>query len=122
MISPFDPRVIEQQRLAWSRRTFLGKSAQALGALALGSLINPRLLAGAVSPSPAPAGPWMGILPSPQFLPRAKRIIHLYMAGGPSHIELFDPKPELNRINGQPFPASFTNGQQLAQLQGTKLL
>ncbi len=44
------------------------------------------------------------------------------MAGGPSHMDTFDYKPELNRIHGQPFPASFTNGQQLAQLQNTKLL
>jgi hypothetical protein len=49
-------------------------------------------------------------------------VIHLYMAGGPSHLETFDYKPELNRIHGQPFPESFTRGQQLAQLQNTKLL
>jgi hypothetical protein len=43
------------------------------------------------------------------------------MAGGPSHIESLDPKPELDRIDGQPFPESFTSGQQLAQLQGAEL-
>ena len=43
------------------------------------------------------------------------------MAGGPSHLESFDYKPELKRIDGQPFPASFTKGQQLAQLQNTEL-
>src|SRR5256885_10858614 len=52
---------------------------------------------------------------------RAKRIIHLCMAGGPSHLESFDWKPELKKINGQPFPESFTKGQQLAQLQNTEL-
>ena len=114
----FDPNLISRQQLAWSRRTFLGKSAQALGALALGSLINPRLLAGDPKQE---VGRWPGILSSPQFPPRAKRVIHLYMAGGPSQLETFDYKPELNRIHGQPFPASFTNGQQLAQLQNTKL-
>src|SRR6266481_2395975 len=58
----------------------------------------------------------------PLHLPmRAKRVIHLCMAGGPSHLETFDPKPELNRLNGQPFPDSFTKGQQLAQLQNTQL-
>src|ERR1700677_3822941 len=121
MNSPFDPNVIRQQQLAWSRRTFLGRSAQALGALALGSLLNPRLLAG----DPAAGqgdGRWTGILPFPHFPPRAKRVIHLYMAGGPSHMDVLDYKPELNRIHGQPFPASFTSGQQLAQLQNTKLL
>ncbi len=118
---PFDPNLIRRQQQAWSRRTFLGKSAQALGTLALGSLLNPRLLKG-MDAAPAPGGPWMGTLGSPQFAPRAKRIIHLYMAGGPSHVDLLDYKPELNRIHGQPFPASFTSGQQLAQLQNTKLL
>jgi hypothetical protein len=122
MSLPFDPNLIRRQQLAWSRRTFLGKSAQALGTLALGSLLNPRLLKGMDMPTVAPDGRWMGMMGSPQFPPRAKRVIHLYMAGGPSHMETFDYKPELNRIHGQPFPASFTNGQQLAQLQNTKLL
>jgi len=122
MNTPFDPEIIRTRQLEWSRRTFLGKSAQALGALALGSLVNPRLLSAQDPTVPGPGGRWMGCLPSPNFPPRAKRVIHLYMAGGPSHLETFDYKPELNRIHGQPFPASFTNGQQLAQLQNTKLL
>ncbi len=122
MNMPFDPDFLKKQQLAWSRRTFLGKSAQALGTLALGSLLNPRLLKGMDAAAQAPEGRWQGIMSSPQFPPRAKRVIHLYMAGGPSHMDTFDYKPELNRIHGQPFPASFTNGQQLAQLQNTKLL
>ena len=121
-MNPFDPNLLLDRQAEWSRRTFLGKSAQALGALALGSLLNPRLLAAGGAAPAAGAGRWTGILPSPHFPPRAKRVIHLYMAGGPSHLDLFDPKPELNRIHGQPFPTSFTSGQQLAQLQGTKLL
>ena len=105
---------LRQRQVAWSRRTFLGQSAQAIGTLALGSLLNPRLLASA---GPSVGGKWRGILPSPHFLPRAKRIIQLSMAGGPSHLETFDPKPRLNALHGQPFPDSFTKGQQLAQLQ-----
>ncbi|MEQ8838313.1 MAG: DUF1501 domain-containing protein [Lacipirellulaceae bacterium] len=58
----------------------------------------------------------------PHFAPKAKRLVHLCMAGGPSHIDSFDPKPELSKINGKPFPESFTKGQQLAQLQGAKLI
>jgi hypothetical protein len=122
MNHPFDPDVIRRHQLEWSRRTFLGKSAQALGAMALSTLLNPRLLAADAAGAPPGDGRWMGILPSPNFPPRAKRVIHLYMAGGPSQFETFDPKPELNRIHGQPFPASFTDGQQLAQLQNTKLV
>jgi hypothetical protein len=52
---------------------------------------------------------------------RAKRIIHLCMAGGPSHLETFDNKPLLRKMHGQPMPASLTSGQQLAQLQGAQL-
>ncbi|HEY5313203.1 MAG TPA: DUF1501 domain-containing protein, partial [Pirellulales bacterium] len=57
----------------------------------------------------------------PHFPVRAKRIIHLCMAGGPSHLETLDWKPELKRLDGQPFPESFTKGQQLAQLQNAVL-
>ncbi|MGH7945140.1 MAG: DUF1501 domain-containing protein [Opitutaceae bacterium] len=116
-MTPSDLQHLREHQVAWSRRTFLGKSAQALGALALGSLLNPRLL-GASEVN----GRWRGVLRAPHFMPRAKRIIHLCMAGGPSHVDLFDPKPILNRLDGQPFPESFTRGQQLAQLQNAVLL
>ena len=52
--------------------------------------------------------------------PRAKRVICLYMAGGPSHLETFDYKPKLAEMHGQPMPESFTKGQPIAQLQGAK--
>jgi hypothetical protein len=58
-------------------------------------------------------------LPLPQ---KVKRVIWLTMAGGPSHLELFDPKPKLAQLHGQPMPESYTSGQQLAQLQGQKLM
>src|SRR5262244_1465926 len=101
-----------------ARRTFLSRSAYGLGGLALGCLLNPKLLAGE---SARPSGGWKGIVNSPHFPVRAKRVIHLCMAGGPSHLESFDYKPELKKINDQPFPESFTKGQQLAQLQNTQL-
>jgi hypothetical protein len=52
---------------------------------------------------------------------KAKRLIYLYQAGGPSHLETFDYKPALAKLNGQAMPESFTKGQQLAQLQGKAL-
>jgi hypothetical protein len=55
------------------------------------------------------------------FPPKARRLIYLYMAGGPSHLETFDYKPKLAQMSGQPMPDSFTRGQQIAQLQGQKL-
>ncbi|HCS51381.1 MAG TPA: sulfatase, partial [Planctomycetaceae bacterium] len=51
-----------------------------------------------------------------------KRVIFLCMAGGPSHLETFDYKPELERLSGQPMPASITAGQPIAQLQGQELI
>lgn len=116
-MNPFsDPNFIQRQKLAWSRRSFLAKSGQALGSLALGSLLNPKGLANSSTPEK-----WQGVLGSPHSIPKAKRVIHLCMAGGPSQFETFDYKPALNQLDGQPFPESFTKGQELAQLQGAEL-
>jgi hypothetical protein len=94
-----------------NRRAFLGRTSQGLGAVALASLMNEA--------KAAPSRGVLGALPLPQ---KAKRVIWLTMAGGPSHLETFDPKPKLAEMHGQPMPESFTKGQQLAQLQGQKLM
>jgi hypothetical protein len=95
-----------------TRRAFLGRTTQGLGSVALASLLQPQLLNAA---SRGVLGP----LPLPQ---KAKRVIWLTMAGGPSQLELFDHKPKLAEMDGKPMPESFTKGQQLAQLQGQKLV
>jgi hypothetical protein len=56
------------------------------------------------------------------FPAKARRVIWLSMAGGPSHLETFDPKPKLVERHGKPMPESFTRGKQIAQLQGQKLV
>jgi hypothetical protein len=53
--------------------------------------------------------------------PKVRRVIFLYMSGGPSQFETFDNKPELARLDGEPMPESVTDGQPIAQLQGQKL-
>ena len=116
MNTPFNPQQFE---LNVNRRTFLARSAYGLGGIAMACLLNPKLIGSAQAATSE--GHWKGIVNPPHFPVRAKRIIHLCMAGGPSHLESFDFKPELKRINGQPFPESFTKGQQLAQLQNTEL-
>ena len=63
-----------------------------------------------------------GVLRSLPYVPKAKRVIWLTMAGGPSQLELFDYKPKLASMDGKPMPESFTRGQQLAQLQGQALV
>ena len=88
-----------------NRRAFLGGAGLSLGSAALNMLMannstKPRYL-----------------LPKA----RAKRVIFLCMAGGPSHLETFDYKPKLDQLHGQPMPESFTKGQPIAQLQGKEL-
>jgi hypothetical protein len=95
-----------------TRRQFLSRSAAGIGSLALGSLLSPQAFA---------EDQQAAIRNALHFAPKAKRVIYLYMAGGPSHLESFDFKPELARLNGQPMPKSVTDGEELAQLQGADL-
>ena len=92
-----------------TRRQFFGRTATGIGALALTSLLNSRLLAG---DEPLVAGT-AGALPEFSFAPKAKRIIYLFMSGGPSHIDLFDYKPELRKHHGEELPPSVRNGQRI---------
>lgn len=94
------------------RRTLLSRTAHGLGSVALASLLHPATARAETARGAAHP------LPLPQ---RAKRVIWLTMAGGPSHLDLYDPKPALTEMNGQPMPESLTRGQQLAQLQGAEL-
>ena len=105
----------EKAKLVSNRRTFL-KNATGLGGVALATLLNPKLIGaqekdalgkGIVQPFHVPA--------------KAKRVIWLYQAGGPSHLETFDYRPVLKERHGQPMPESITKGQPIAQLQGSKL-
>jgi hypothetical protein len=101
-----------------TRRAFLGHTSRGLGALALGSLIAPGLHA---APSGSAPDKWKGVISPAHFPAKAKRVIWLTMAGGPSHLETFDPKPKLREMHDQPMPESVTQGKQIAQLQGQKL-
>jgi hypothetical protein len=110
---------MKNQLLEIQRRTFLGGAGYGLGRMALASLAPALGAATAHAAAPPPA--WNGVLTKPHFPIRARRIIHLCMAGGPSQFDSFDYKPMLKKLHGQPFPESFTKGQQLAQLQGQVL-
>jgi hypothetical protein len=96
-----------------NRRDFFGRFALGMGGMALFSLLNRDAL-GAV---PA-VNPFKGILDRPHFAPKAKRIIYLFMSGGPSQHDLFDYKPLLNKLNGQDLPASVRMGQRLTGMSG----
>jgi hypothetical protein len=88
-----------------ARRAFLRGGLSGLGLFGLSSLLRGQ---GVVNPLHHAA--------------KAKRVIFLYQAGGPSHLETFDYKPQLGALNGKGMPESFTKGQQIAQLQGKPLI
>lgn len=95
-----------------TRRAFIAGNA-AVGVAALADLLHQDGLAA------APAVP--GVLGHLHHEPKARRVIWLTMAGGPSHLETFDYKPKLAEMHGQPMPESLTKGQPIAQLQGQQL-
>ncbi|MBI4657877.1 MAG: DUF1501 domain-containing protein [Verrucomicrobia bacterium] len=104
-----------QELLQITRRHFFRDCRIGLGAMALGSLLwNDRRLALAATPNSA-TDP---LAPRPTHLPpRAKSVIFLFMAGGPSQLELFDPKPKLQELAGQVIPESFVANQRFAFLK-----
>jgi hypothetical protein len=112
-----DPEYIKHQQLMQTRREFLGKSTRGIGTMALASIMN----SGEANAAAYVGDQWKGITNPTHFAPKAKRIIYLYMAGGPSHLETFDHKPELARLDGTTMPESLTKGQSIAQLQGQEL-
>ncbi len=97
---------LRENQLLLTRRHFFGKTAAGIGAAALGSLLNRTQAAGNVS---APVYP----LAETHFRPKAKRIIYLFMAGGPSQLDLYDYKPPLDKLHGTELPASIRMGQRL---------
>jgi hypothetical protein len=95
-----------------TRRRFLGRCATGMGAMALASLL--REGAGAAE-APGP-GVGSGRPAGPHFAPKAKNLIYLFQSGGPSHLDLFDYKPELNRRDGQKVPEALVKNVRLAQI------
>jgi hypothetical protein len=98
-MNPFDS--FHEQML---RRTFLKRSAGGIGIMALASLLGRDLAA-----AEAVAGG--GLIGLPHYPPKAKRVIFMHMAGAPSHIDLFEHKPQLEKLRGTNLPPSVRNGQ-----------
>ncbi len=99
---------------AMNRRDFFGRFALGIGGMALSGLMNRDLRAA------AKVSPFKGILDQPHFAPKAKRIIYLFMSGGPSQHDLFDYKPLLKKLNGQDLPASVRMGQRLTGMSANQ--
>src|SRR6516164_1975564 len=94
------------------RRHFFQKTGLGIGALALSSLLRD-----AMADSVNPLAP-----KAPLFAPKAKRVIYLHMIGAPSQLDMFDPKPELTRYDGQPYPDRLLEGKQFAFIGGEMTL
>ena len=82
-----------------TRRHFFHDCGVGLGSLALASMLRGEQATNPFAPK------------KPHFEPKAKAVIFLFMAGGPSQFELFDPKPELQKLTGEPIPESFVKGK-----------
>ena len=116
----------ESLRREVSRRSFLTRTTTGMGAMALAALLDPNVLKAAETAASTGAAArantrWPGVVTPLHRPAKAKRVIHLCMAGGPSHLETLDFKPELAKQDGQAMPESITQGQPIAQLQGQKL-
>ncbi|MFL5338574.1 MAG: DUF1501 domain-containing protein [Gemmataceae bacterium] len=99
--------------LARTRRQFFRDCGVGLGSVALASLLNEQLF----------AAPKDELAPRPPHFPaKVKNVIYLHMAGSPSGLDLFDHKPKLNELNGQPCPESYVRGQQFAFIKGVPKL
>ena len=96
---PADPAHPPPADLLLSRRQFFGRTSAGIGGAALASLLNPSLLSAAGG--------------STHFAPRAKRVIYLFMHGGPSQLDLFDHKPALAARRGEELPDSVRGTQRL---------
>jgi hypothetical protein len=98
-----------------NRRTFLSGGFAGLGAVALNAAFGNEVFG-------RQNDRWRGVVNPLHHPAKAKRVIFLYQAGGPSHLETLDYKPKLAEMHGKPMPESFTKGQQIAQLQNQKLI
>ncbi len=101
---------LRERELLMTRRHFFGRTATGIGVAALASLLKPSLLGS------SEAAALKAALQKPHFPPRAKRVIYLFMAGGPSQIDLFDYKPKLANWHKSELPESVRMGQRITTM------
>lgn len=107
--------ILDQYKLQLTRRQLLANSSRPLGAAALASLtgVLGGGVGGTVQAAPDTTNGRGGLPGLPHFAPKAKRVIYLFMCGGPSHIDMFDHHPEVRKLHGQELPDSIRNGQRI---------
>src|SRR4051812_46579181 len=100
---------LDEYRRLMTRRHFFSRSRLSIGTAALAALLKEDGWA-----APPDESSTAGGLPGlPHFAPKAKRVIYLFQSGGPSQLELFDHKPQLEKFRGQDLPDSVRQGQRL---------
>ncbi len=109
------PTEFDQLRATMSRRYFFGKTATGMGAAALASCLNPNLFGAEIAKSQAMDGGG-GVISQLHRVPRAKRVIWLFMADGPSQLDLWDYKPGLQEWFDKDLPESARNGQRITTM------
>ena len=107
-----------ENRQLITRRHFFGRTATGVGTAALASLLGKDLSAAARGDSLE--RPFPGLPALPHFAPKAKRVIWLFQSGGPSQMDLFDYKPQLDRWRGKDLPDSIRKGQRLTGMTSTQ--
>ena len=114
----------DQLNKGWDRRNFLTKTSLGIGAIALSSLIGKSVLGNLASKlateSPSASLEQEILRALPHFAPKAKRVVYLFMSGGPSQFETFDYKPKLVDLFGQELPSSVRQGQRLTGMSGSQ--
>lgn len=112
-------RPIDFETIMRTRRGFLTSSASGLGMIGLGSLLaQDGVIARSTAEAAAHPSVTHPLAPRPgHFPPRAKSCIFIFMLGAPSQVDLFDPKPKLNELDGQPLPESMTKNVRFAFIQ-----
>ena len=101
---------LHERHLRMTRRHFFGRAATGIGAAALASLLAPNAFAAGPGAS---TGANLGVLGRPHFAPKAKRVIYLFQSGGPSQMDLFDPKPQIADLFDKDLPDSIRRGQRI---------
>ncbi|HAD62237.1 MAG TPA: sulfatase, partial [Planctomycetaceae bacterium] len=111
---------IREAELIETRRHFFSRSATGIGTAALASLLNPDLFAaGNAAPNPNVGSVPVGGLPDvPHFAAKAKRVIYLFQNGAPTHVDLFDWKPELQKRHKEAVPASYIQNRRFSTMTG----
>jgi hypothetical protein len=106
---------------AETRRHFLGTAGTGVGLAALSALLAKEADGATANGLPSPGGaslPSEPLAAFPQFAPRARRVIYLFMNGAPTHTDLFDFKPQMQQMHGQPMPESFFAGKRFSTMTG----